>query len=64
MKNTWFNTEKKINIIFSYLFSLDKSLEEEKFWNTLSEKDIEEIQSVKQEKTFDLASLSAKIIWK
>jgi len=37
-------------------------LEEEKFWNTLSEKDIEEIQSVKQEKTFDLASLSAKII--
>lgn len=57
-------TEKKVNMIFSYLFSYDKSKEEEFFWNRLNDKEVSELKKIEQEKTYDFNILKEKVIWK
>jgi len=54
--------EKKINIIYSYLFSDNKSLEEEDFWNKLSENDLIKINKIEKEETSDFNSLKSEIL--
>jgi len=41
--------EEKINIIFNYLFNGKSHIEEEIFWNTLSEKEINQLNEIKKE---------------
>ena len=59
-----YSQNQKIDIIFSYIFSEAKNLEEADFWNKLSEKDILRIDIIDSEKTFDFSILQSKALWK
>jgi len=57
------NTDKKIDIIFSYLFSEDKSNEEEFFWNSLKKDEISKLNKInKNDETFDFSDLKSEIL--
>lgn len=58
------STEKKVNIIFSYLFSDEKSREEEFFWNELSAQECEDLEKIQWEKVYDFEWLKNSILWK
>jgi hypothetical protein len=56
-------TSEKINIIFSYLFSEDKSNEEEFFWNSLKKEEIKNFETIdKNIETFDFSDLKSEIL--
>ena len=61
---TTYSEKEKLNIIFSYLFSNEKSFEEEDFWNKLSKKDLSKIEKIEKEETFDFSLLKSKLLWK
>jgi len=56
--------EKKVNLIFSYLFSTDKSIEEEDFWNKLSKKEFSKLEKIDKEEVSDFNLLKSNILWK
>ena len=58
------NTDEKINIIFSYLFSEDKSNEEEFFWNSLKKEEVCKLEEISNQETFDFNDLKSEILWK
>ncbi len=59
------NTEKKVDIIFSYLFSDDKIEEEQFFWNNLKKEEISRLEKInKNDETFDFNNLKSEILWK
>ncbi|MDD4151381.1 MAG: hypothetical protein PHR68_02090 [Candidatus Gracilibacteria bacterium] len=62
--NTILSERKKIDMIFSYLFSDKKTFEEEDFWNKLSKKDLTKLEQIDKEETFDFASLTSKVLGK
>ena len=56
-------TSEKINIIFSYLFSEDKSNEEEFFWNSLKKEEIKKMEEINNNSdTFDFNDLRSEIL--
>jgi len=57
--------EKKINMIFSYIFSDKKNEEEEFFWNNLTENEIINLERIdKNDETMDFSSLKQDLLWK
>ena len=59
------DTKKKVDIIFSYLFSDEKSNEEEFFWNNLKKEEISRLEEIdKNDETFDFRDLKSEILWK
>jgi len=48
---------KKVDMIFSYLFGDKKAFEEEAFWNNLQDDEIQELQKIRKEKTYDFLQL-------
>ena len=58
---TKYSQDQKLEIIFSYLCSNKKNLEEEDFWNKLSKKEIVNLEKIDKEETFDFSLLKAKI---
>lgn len=57
------DNQQKINMIFTYLFDDDKSLEEEFFWNNLNNDEIKKYESIRNEETYDLSNLK-DMLWK
>ena len=49
--------EKKIDIIFKYLFDGVSHINEEKFWNELSKKEVSELDVLKKESPLSLDDL-------
>jgi len=60
-KNLKISQEKKINLIFQYIFNSEKHIEEEEFWNKLSKNDIKELKEIENEKTISLDELKASL---
>lgn len=59
------DNEKKIDIIFSYLFSDDKIDEEQFFWNNLKDDEISRLEIINDsDDTFDFSNLKSEILWK
>ncbi len=59
------NNEKKIDIIFSYLFSDEKIDEEQFFWNNLKKEEISKLEKIdNNDETFDFSNLKSEILWK
>jgi len=56
--------ERKIDMIFKFIFEQTNALKEEAFWNTLQKHEIDEINSIRKEKTEDFSMLKKKCIWK
>ena len=51
---------KKVDMIFSFLFSDKKSNEEESFWNNLQHDELKELQKIRKEKTYNFSKLKKK----
>ena len=51
---------KKVDMIFSFLFGDKKAIEEEAFWNGLHDDEIQELQKIRKEKTYDFSKLKKK----
>jgi len=59
------DNEKKIDIIFSYLFSDDKIDEEQFFWNNLKDEEISRLEKINNiDETSDFSNLKSEILWK
>jgi len=59
------DNKKKIDIIFSYLFSDEKIDEEQFFWNNLKKEEISKLENInKNDETFDFNNLKSEILWK
>lgn len=56
--------QKKIDLIYTYLFSDSKSIEEENFWNKLSSIDIKKLEKIEDEEIEDFNLLKFEILWK
>ena len=57
------NNEKKIDIIFSYLFSDEKIDEEQFFWNNLKKEEISKLEKIdNNDETFDFSNLKSEIL--
>ena len=57
-------TKEKINIIFSYLFSEEKSNEEEFFWNSLKKDEVQKLEKISNNDTSSFNDLKSVILWK
>jgi len=53
--------EKKVDIIFSYLFGKDGIQREEDFWNRLTPKEIVNLEKAEKEESFDFEDLKKEI---
>jgi hypothetical protein len=49
--------DKKVDIIFKYLFDGKSHINEEIFWNELSEEEVQELDMIKNESTLSLDEL-------
>ena len=57
------DSKKKIDMIFSYLFSDDKNDEEQFFWNNLKKEEISKLEQIeKNDETFDFSNLKSEIL--
>lgn len=59
---TKYSQDQKLEIIFSYLFSDKKNLEEEAFWNKLSKEEVIKLEKIEKEKIFDFSLLKARVL--
>lgn len=57
------NTEKKIDMIFTYLFSDNKAIEEEFFWNNLEKEEINKLQKIEKEEVYNFDNIK-NLLWK
>lgn len=57
-------TKKKVDMIFQYIFSDSKNIEEENFWNKLDNKILSKLDYIKKEDTNDFDILKKRILWK
>jgi|GEM_PF-1993940 len=55
-------TKEKINIIFSYLFSEEKSNEEEFFWNSLKKDEVQKLEKISNNDTSSFNDLKSEIL--
>ncbi|MCF7830473.1 hypothetical protein K9M41_00545 [Candidatus Gracilibacteria bacterium] len=58
MKNL--TLEKKVDIIFSYLFGEEGIQKEEDFWNKLTPKEVARLEKIEKEELFDFEDLKKK----
>ena len=61
-QTTHLSLEDKINLIFNFIFNWKSHIEEEIFWNSLSNKEVNELKKIKKEKTISLKELE-KSLW-
>lgn len=52
--------ERKIEMIFDFLFEQKNALAEEDFWNKLQKHEIAEIKAIRKEKTYDFSVIKNK----
>ena len=53
--------KEKVDIIFRYLFDGKSHIEEEKFWNALSNEDINQLESIKNEPTMSFSKFKSSL---
>ncbi len=53
--------EKKVDMIFSYLFGEEGIQKEEDFWDTLTDTELKEIKNIKKEKSFTMEELKKEL---
>ncbi len=63
-KSNNFSKTQKVDMIFSYIFSPDKNLEEQDFWNKLSKQDLSRLESIEKEEVSDFSLLRNNVLWK
>lgn len=57
---TTYTQEQKIDMIFKFIFNDKKAIEEERFWNELSESEVKELDTINRDTVISFDSLQKK----
>ena len=60
-RNLSLTQKEKINLIFDYIFNSKKHIKEEEFWNKLSQRDVADLEKIKDEPSISLKELKSSL---